>query len=112
MLNNSLLHSTACIHQRELSSKVQRIDALQGELNSTQADKAAAEAAATEAKDQASQLQSSLEQVNRQVAMMSSSKDAELQQLHAELAAAVNAKAGLEMKVRCVLGKEARHTLS
>lgn len=85
---------------------MQRIDSLQAELNTTNADKAAAEAAAVvaeaaaaESRDQATQLQSNLGQVKRQVEMMSSSKDTELQRLHAELAEAINAKTGLELKV-------------
>jgi chromosome segregation ATPase len=88
--------------QRELTSKVQRIDTLQAELNATQADKAAAEATAAEARDQAAQLQSSLAQAQRQVDILGNntdSKETQLQQLKAELDSANNAKTGLELQV-------------
>jgi hypothetical protein len=89
--------------QRELTSKVQRIDALQGELNTSQADKAAAEAAAAEAKDAVVQLQSSLVQAQRQVDILGNntdSKETQLQQLRAELDGAHNAKTSVELQAR------------
>jgi DNA repair exonuclease SbcCD ATPase subunit len=94
---------TLYLLQRELTSKVQRIDTLQAELNATQAEKASAEAAAAEAKDQVAQLQSSLAQVQRQVDILGNhtdSKETQLQQLKAEVDSANNAKTGLELQVR------------
>lgn len=82
---------------------MQRIDALQGELNASQAGKAAAEAAAAEAKDQVAQLQSSLAQAQRQVDILGNntdSKETQLQQLRAELDGASNAKTGVELQAR------------
>lgn len=81
---------------------MQRIDTLQAELNATQADKAAAEAAAAGAKDRLVQLESSLAQAQRQLDILgnnSSNKETQLQELRAEQEAANHAKTGLELQV-------------
>lgn len=88
--------------QRELTSKVQRIDTLQAELNVTQAGNAAVEAAAAGAKDRLAQLESSLAQAQRQLDILgnsSSNKETQLLELRAELDAANHAKTGLELQV-------------
>lgn len=88
--------------QRELTSKVQRLDALQAELNAAQAERAAADAVAAAAQGKLEDLESSLAQAQRQVEILSEntySKESKLQQFKAELDAANNAKRGVEYQV-------------
>lgn len=85
--------------QRQLTTKVQRLDAQQAELNTAQAARAEAQAAADAARAKAEQLAQSLEAATRQLAVLGS-KDGELHKLAAEVAAAASEKAALEAKVR------------
>jgi capsule polysaccharide export protein KpsE/RkpR len=77
--------------QKELTKKVQRLDALQADVNTAADARTAAEAKAEELAKQADLL--------RQQLAVLGSKDGELQTLAADLAAAASAKAALEAKV-------------
>jgi multidrug efflux pump subunit AcrA (membrane-fusion protein) len=77
--------------QKELTKKVQRIDALQADVNKAADARTAAETKAEELAKQADLL--------RQQLAVLGSKDGELQTLAADLAAAASAKAALEAKV-------------